>query len=285
MYIFRFGMRLEDVDKRMRALVFKLLDTAMSPEGYEKAMTATQINAFLGSVVNAPKVLNQYSYNFAFFGEPSAAEPWGWVLFGHHLCLSFFVRNKQIVISPVFTGAEPNMIDDGTLAGTRLFVLEQDLGLKLIRALPSDQLKKAQLWDTLDPPDKPADTRLGWTRGHLFQDNRIIPLEGICLKDVDESARNLVVDLVEHFVIYLPATARKNRLREVRNFIEETFFCWIGGTGDNDPFYYRIQSPVIICELEHIGGVFLANKKAEKFHTHTQVRTPNGGDYGFALQK
>ena len=59
-------------------------------------------NAFLGELVNAPLVMNQYSYNFSLFGEPSRTQPWGWSLFGHHLCLNCFVLNQQMVLSPDF---------------------------------------------------------------------------------------------------------------------------------------------------------------------------------------
>ena len=69
----------------------------------------------------------------------------------------------------------------------------------------------------------------------------------------------------------------------VRDHIDETYFCWIGGRGDDDPFYYRIQGPVILAELDHHAGLFLTNSEPEKFHTHTLVRTPNGNDYGVAL--
>ena len=62
-----------------------------------------------------------------------------------------------------------------------------------------------------------------------------------------------------------------------------THFCWIGGTGEASPFYYRIQSPVVMIEFDHHGGVFLTNAEPEKFHVHTLVRTPNGNDYGLNL--
>ena len=91
---------------------------------------------FLGELVNAPRVMNEYSYNFSLFGEPSATQPWGWSLFGHHLCLNCFVLNKQMVLSPDFIGAEPNCIDCGPYAGLELFQDEERIGLELMRALP-----------------------------------------------------------------------------------------------------------------------------------------------------
>ncbi|KAJ4295856.1 hypothetical protein N0V88_004558 [Collariella sp. IMI 366227] len=46
-----------------------------------------------------------------------------------------------------------------------------------------------------------------------------------------------------------------------------------------------LVSPVVIVEFDHHSGVFLANEEPKRFHIHTLLRTPNGGDYGMALRK
>ena len=73
------------------------------------------------------------------------------------------------------------------------------------------------------------------------------------------------------------------RLEDFERHLGETHFCWIGGTGDDDPFYYRIQGPVLLIEFDHHAGVFLGNPTPQRFHVHTVVRTPNGNDYGMAV--
>jgi hypothetical protein len=45
-------------------------------------------------------------------------------------------------------------------------------------------------------------------------------------------------------------------------------------------FYVRVQSPVIIAELDHHCGVFLDYDVPKPFHIHTVLRTPHGNDYG-----
>lgn len=35
---------------------------------------------------------------------------------------------------------------------------------------------------------------------------------------------------------------------------------------------------------DHHSGVFLNNEEPAKFHIHTLLRTPNAGDYGFAMR-
>ena len=72
------------------------------------------------------------------------------------------------------------------------------------------------------------------------------------------------------------------RLREVAEHLYETWFSWIGGHESGDVFYYRIQSPVVIAELDHHCGVFLDYDIPKHFHIHTVLRTPHGNDYGRA---
>lgn len=253
-----------------------------------------RINAFLGDICQVPSIMNKYSYNFLLFGTPSINEPWGWSLYGHHLCLNVFLYGPQIFISPTFTGAEPNEIDEGEYAGTQILHTEGDLGLKLMQSLPEALQKKVQTYKLLRDPEmlQTGDlTKDRWNQDdqrHLcgaFRDNRIVPYEGISVNGLNEEQKRLILDIVEQFTLYLPQTARDLRLEQVKKHFDDTYFSWIGGYGDEDAFYYRIQSPVIIVEFDHHSGVFLSNKEPAKFHTHTILRTPNAGDYGSAIRR
>jgi hypothetical protein len=51
--------------------------------------------------------MNDYSYNFALYGQPPHTRPWGPQLYGHHLALNFFIAGTQMVITPAFFGPEP----------------------------------------------------------------------------------------------------------------------------------------------------------------------------------
>lgn len=256
-----------------------------------------RINHFLGEIVQLPQIMNKYSYNFLLFGTPSTSpsSPWGWLLYGHHLCLSVFFKGPQIVISPTFTGAEPNIIDSGEWAGTAILHKEGDLGLKLMQSLKLEQQQRAQTYKLLkDPAMKHTGDRLTdrWNEDdqrHLcgaFRDNRIVPYEGLpCTSsELSSSQQDLILTILHEFLLYLPEKSRAMKLQQVKEHFDETYFSWIGGYGDDDAFYYRIQSPVIIVEFDHHSGVFLSNKEPAKFHTHTIVRTPNAGDYGQALR-
>lgn len=288
-----FGLRLEDLPEDLATSILGVLEASFSPEGYQKALAAMRINHFLGEVCEVPKIMNKHSYNFLVFGEPSSDKPWGWLLYGHHLCLSVFFIGKHMVVSPTFTGAEPNIIDDGPWAGTEILHTEGKIGLSLMQSLTQKSKDQAQIFKLMRDPGmlQSGDLKVDrWNQDdqrHLcgaFRDNRIVPYEGVKVSEMQSDQQQLILDIVEQFVLYLPQQAREMRKEQVRRHFDETYFCWIGGYGDNDPFYFRIQSPVIVCEFDHHSGVFLTNKEPAKFHTHTIVRSPNAGDYGNALR-
>ena len=111
-----------------------------------------------------------------------------------------------------------------------------------------------------------------------------MPYEGVCITSVTTPQQSLLWDILAEYLLYLPQPSRSLKLAQCKQYVGETYFCWIGGFGATDPFYYRVQSPVILVEFDHHSGVFLGNEEPAKFHIHTLMRTPNGGDYGMALR-
>lgn len=281
------GIRLDEVMPELRTQVLGLLENTLSPEGYQKALGAMRVNHFLGELVQSPAIMNEFSYNFALFGTPSTTQPWGFSFYGHHLCLNIFLYKSQVVCSPWFTGAEPNVIDGGPYKGTRILQKEETLGLRLMQDLSSEQQTKAQIYKLMKDPAMPHGRWNHDDQRHLcgaYRDNRIVPYEGILVSDMSSAQQDLALTIVSEYLLYLPDRARQIRLDQVKQHLSETYWSWIGGFGDEDPFYYRIQSPVIIVEFDHHSGVFLNNSEPAKFHIHTLLRTPNRGDYGMALR-
>ncbi len=283
LYVNRYGLRMDELSQRLRDAILEVVRASLSPRGFEKARACMLMNEFLGQLVGGPRVLNQYSYNFSLFGEPSIVEPWGWQLHGHHLALNCLVVGKQLVISPTFMGAEPNLIDEGPHAGLTIFNDEERSGLKLMRSLPAAQRDRAQIYKLMYDPAMPKGRFHPADQRHLggaFHDNRIIPYEGVRGADMTPAQRTHLLELCAMFIEYLPAGALAARMREIERHLDETHWCWIGLYGDEDPYYFRIQSPVIMCEFDHHSGVFLTNREPAKCHIHTIVRAPNGNDYG-----
>jgi hypothetical protein len=280
------GLRLEEATDEIRNAVLALMRASLSAKGYEQSINAMRLNRFLGDLVGGPAVMNEWSYSLSLFGEPSLTEPWGWQCFGHHMCLNCFVLGDQMVFSPAFWGAEPCYADDGPYAGVRLFEAEEGAGLHFMRMLSPDQQAVAIIAHSIIGGDLPPGRRQFADNLHFggaFQDNRVVPYEGLNAAAMAATQRDALMQLVRLHLSGLPEGPLSSRLDEIERHLDTTYFCWIGGTGDDSPFYYRIQSPVIFIEFDHHAGVFLTNAEPAKFHAHVIVRTPNGNDYGFAL--
>ncbi|WP_370617396.1 DUF3500 domain-containing protein [Mumia sp. Pv 4-285] len=280
------GLRLDQCDDPVRDAALALVESSLSPQGYALAHRMMLINGFLGEVVGLESLLNAYSYNIALYGTPDLRAPWGWQLFGHHAALNCLVVDGRMSLSPVFLGAEPDQIDTGPYAGGgRPFAHRVDLATRLMASLPDDLRAEAITYDEMVDPAMPEGRVHPGDERHLagaFQDNRVIPVEGVAVARLPTHAQALVLALVEDFVALLPEGPRRARMREIGAHLDETTFSWIGGWKPGDVFYFRIQSPVVIVELDHHCGVFLDYDVPQPFHIHTVMRTPHGNDYARA---
>ena len=286
LYVENYGLRLDEVKDDVREAVMDVLRASLSANGYETSRNVMRLNRFLGDLIGSPAVLGEWSYTFCLFGTPSASEPWGWQLFGHHLTLSCFVLGRQMVLTPAFLGAEPAYADVGPFTGISLFEEEERAGLGLMRSLSPAQRDRAIVAHSMVAGDLPPGRRHFADNLHLggaHQDNRIIPYEGLRAPGLSAAQRRLLLDLTALYIAPLPPGPYAARMEEIERHLDDTHFCWIGGYEDTSPFYYRIQSPVVLVEFDHHIGVFLTNAEPAKFHVHTIVRTPNGNDYGIDL--
>ena len=191
-----------------------------------------------------------------------------------------------MVLTPSFLGAEICYSDEGRYKGLQLFQDEQRLGLELFNSLPMPDQQKARLGFDLGGADLP-EGRVHFADylmlGGAHQDNRVVPLEGVCAAEFGGPQRRCLLELVNAYVGAMPDGPRHAKMMDVERHLLQTHFCWIGGNGPSDPFYYRIQSPVIFIEFDHHPGLFLTNPEPLGFHVHTVVRSPNGNDYGFDI--
>jgi len=281
--VYRTGLRLEDLDPAKVGVILDLVRASLSPEGYARVTEAMALNGYLGELTDLPTVMNERSYWFALYGTPDPVEPWGWQLFGHHVAVNFVSVGGRHVIAPVFIGGEPALSDG---AYPPLFAAREETALKLAGSFDDAQRAAAVVYrSVLDPamPEgrlHPADER------HVagaFRDNRVVPYEGVRVAELDESQRALLREIVADFLLLLTEPQRELTLAEYDAHLEDTWFSWYGATDGTQPFYFRVQSPVIIAELDHHAGVWLANRLPARFHVHTTLRHPNGNDYGKAL--
>lgn len=279
-----FGIRLEEENDTIRHLFLEIIKASLSTPGYEKTIGCMRTNAFLGELTQLPNLMNFWSYNFLLFGDPSTSEPWGWSMYGHHLCINCFFLEGQMVMTPIFMGAEPNVIDTGEFAGTVLFDKQETVALDLMRSFDGNLKKRAQIYKHIvNDPAMPKERYHPFDGLHLggaFHDNRIIPNEGVRITEMNAKQRDQVMQITEAFLEVLPDKPLAAKLNDIEKHLDRTYWSWIGGLGDEDSFYYRIQSPVVMLEFDHHPGIWLNNTEPAKCHIHTVIRTPNGNDYG-----
>ncbi len=285
-FLERDGPQLEGINDTQKKAILDLLKCSLSKWGYETVRHLMVLNRFSGDLIGRPHRLGEWSYYFGIFGYPSDDRPWGWHFYGHHIAINCFIFRGQLVLSPVFFGAEPNWIDDGPFKDLIFLSEHEQLGLSLMRALSIEQKRSATLFPSILNAEMPPE-RFHYADGrHLggaFQDNRIVPYEGIRMKEFSADQKAHAMRVVAGFFNILPSSALTAQLADIEHHLDDTWLCWMGPVDDSSPFYYRIQSPVILLEFDHHAGILLTNKEPSRLHPHAIIRTPNGNDYGAAL--
>jgi hypothetical protein len=270
-FVMRHGVSLEGLDDAGREAGLQILRESLSDYGFDTARDIMRLNETIREITGRDEEYGEWPYWLSIFGEPSAKEPWGWQIDGHHLILNAFVLGGQAVMTPMFMGSEPVHATSGQYAGTRVFAAEEARGLEFMRALTPEQQSKATIATEL-----PGDVL---TTG--YRDNFEMRYEGLRFGEMTMAQQVQFLELIELYVGRITAEHAKVKMREVRKHLAQTYFAWIGtGTSDEDVFYYRVHSPVILIEFDHQRGVALDVNEPFKEHIHTVVRTPNGNDYG-----
>jgi len=272
-WFLRHGLCLEDLDEPRRVLALEVIRRSLSIDGYAQVLDLMHLNLTIGELRGETDLLNEWLYWFTIYGEPDRGRPWGWQLDGHHVNVNCVFVGDQMVLTPTFLGAEPVVAESGKYAGTTVFRAEESLGEKLFGSLGAGQRAAARIADEL-PPDLFTGA---------FRDNAELDYAGLRLDALTTEQRAIATDLLGRYVHRAPAGHARVRMAEVLAHTADTYFAWIGGTGPDEPFYYRIHSPVILIEFEHQAGVMYANDVPTRRHIHTVVRTPNGNDYGVDL--
>jgi len=269
-FMLRHGLMLGDLAPGPRAAALRLMEVSSSAAGYDCARDVMKLNEHAGEITGRPEDYSEWYYWISIFGEPSPDQPWGWQIDGHHLIINCFVFGDQMVMTPDFRGSEPVLAKSGKYAGTHVFHDEESRGIALMDALSPEQRRQAVIGMEL-PRDVITTAQV---------DNLNFDLTGIPYGALTAPQQKSLVELVETYVGRIRPGHAEVRMDEVKKHLTDTRFAWIGEHGGDSPFYYRILSPVILIEFDHLPGIIWDNTEPTRDHIHTVVRTPNGNDYG-----
>jgi hypothetical protein len=275
----RQGVSFLEMTPAQRELAFGLMRASLSAKGLKQTREIMRLNHTLGELNdNNFDRYGEWRYHLTVMGEPSATEPWGWQLDGHHAVINYFVLADQVVMTPVFAGSEPVVAHAGQFKGTTILQDEQNQGLAFINALSDAQRAKAIL-----SSEKTGNSNLT----EAFRDNLVLDYQGVRAAELSPALRRQLGELIALHVGTMDDGHARVKMEEVQRHLDRTTFAWIGQTRTDSVFYYRIHSPVILIEFDHQqpvglrrpGGSTLPNRE----HIHVVVRTPNGNDYGTDL--
>src|SRR5215217_9474232 len=209
-----------------RELAYELLAAGLSAAGFDAAMDVMRLNETVGEMTGRFDEYGEQRYWVSIFGEPSADQPWGWQIDGHHLNLNYFILRDQVVLSPLFMGSEPVIAAEGKYAGTAVFRAEEERGFALMRSLTDDQRRTATIGDEL-PHD---------VFGTGFRDNLILEPQGILFNDLNTDQQSGLQAVIQTYVNRLRPGHAEIRMEEVVSRLPETRFAWIGDVTDDGVF-------------------------------------------------
>jgi len=275
-YYVRQGVSFDEMTQAQREAAFELLRASLSAKGMKLSRDTMKLNHTLGELNNNDfERYGEWLYWITVMGQPSAREPWGWQLDGHHLNVNYFVMGDQVVMTPAFWGSEPTVAKAGKYAGTSILEDEQASGLRMIRAMTPAQRAQAVLQTS-----KRGNNILA----QAFSDNVVLDFAGVKVSTFSAAQKTQLLELIRLYVGNLREGHAKVHMADVEKHLDNTYFAWIGETNDDSVYYYRIHSPVILIEFDHETPVGLRHLYPAgvpyREHIHSVVRTPNGNDYG-----
>ena len=273
----RQGLRMGELTPAQRAAVDKLLESALSANGYRKVREImrgdevlktnqgsrgggqgqAQGRAGRGAGRGGP-AFGEDEYYLAFVGAPSISTPWMLQFGGHHLAINLTMRGADTSMTPSLPAAQPATY---TFEGREIRPLgrENDKAFELINALDASQrgqaILKYQVSDLVLPPG---------------QDGKTIQPEGLRASAMTPAQQTLLLEIVREWAGIMNDSFAGPRMAEIQKNLPDTWFAWSGPTTNGSVAYFRIQGPTLVIEYAPQGNVD---------HIHTIYRDPTN-DYG-----
>ncbi len=259
----RNGIRIGDLNNDQTTALNEFLALSLSADGYRTVMEVVGADGVLAQSSNSRRLrFGADNYWLAFFGQPSATEPWGWQFGGHHLAFNVAVGADHLTMSPTFIGVEPASYATGSQTAAPM---EEELqaGLMLINSLAEDQQTAAKV------RRRPQETYTG-----AGKDGVIPNFEGSRVSVWSPGQQQSLLETVALWVGMMPNPSASLRLAEIESDLDETYFAWNGNLDGSGSIYYRIQGPQLIIEFSTQGRV-----AASGGHYHSVYRDPTN-EYG-----
>lgn len=271
----RNGISFGEMSDAQKIAAYRLLESGLSSQGYSKVTGAMRLDDIWADVINERRagqgsaMFGSDKYWMAVFGTPDPAKPWGWQIDGHHLAVNFTSVNGVPVLTPMFFGAEPDVVLTGPYAGWRIFAAERSKAFALIESLDDAQQSKAILADKVP--------------GAIFEGpgagGALDKMEGITASDLNDEQRTLLWSLIDEYLNNAPhEVAATQRTKIAADGNEQLHFAWMGPIDDKANIYFRVHGPSVLIEYDNVFAG-RADRSAYSNHIHTILREPSN-DFG-----
>ena len=275
----RKGLPLKAMTPPQREVAMELLRSGLSASGYQKATTIISLEDVLRELERPPAggdgpSRDRELYYWSIFGTPSATGTWGFSIEGHHVSLNMTVVKGELISStPLFFGANPREVRQGPQRGLRVLAGEEDKARALVNSLDARQRSIA-----IVDPDPPRELlsynfRIADPIMPRSNEGRFDP--GLTAENMTPEQRTLLNALIDEYLSRMVDDVARERGRKLRDSdFNKIQFAWAGGTGKDDPHYYRVQGPTFLIEYDSTQG--------NGNHIHSVWRDFNG-DFGLDL--
>ncbi|MFK7735218.1 MAG: DUF3500 domain-containing protein [Pirellulaceae bacterium] len=239
-------------DAQMKAFC-DMLATLLSEQGYQKMCEVMLADDQLLTDGKPRAGFGTEDFFVVLFGTPSATEPWGFQLDGHHLGLNLSIEGERVTFAPSHIGMQPDAFTIGE-QDFRPLGKENDSGFALVNSLTDSQRSESVLSDR---------------RGPLVTgpgNDEVPSLPGVSCSSFDESQRKNLLQLIALWVNDLPEEQAAKRMSALEAEVDKMTFGWKGPLTNGSAMYYSIQGPTLIIE-------YGAQDDAAT-HIHTMYRDP-----------
>jgi hypothetical protein len=265
----RKGLPIKELRPEQRSLAFGLIAAGLSGSGFLKATTIMSLEQILRELEGGRgPTRDPELYYLTIFGAPKDSGKWGWRVEGHHLSLNVTLEDGKILAAtPVFFGANPAEVRQGTRQGLRTLADREDRALRLLQALDENQRKTA-----LFSPEAPREIRAANPPPPQPPTEAAV---GVAYADLNGDQRTMLRALIESYALDMPDEVAKAWLDELRRAgIEAVRFTWAGPADRSQPHAYRVQGPTFLIEFN--------NTQNGANHIHSVWRNMLG-DFGIPL--
>lgn len=241
----RLGLSLNEMEAQQRDKAFALLDTGLGEQARSKARAIMSLEPILAEIEGPERrfARDPNLYDLVIFGTPGGETTWSWRFEGHHISVNYTIVNGSFVApTPIFFGANPAQVRHGDREGLRALKEEQDLARDLLASLDGEQKKVAII--SADAPDDIL------TR-NVPRVGEEVQIEGLLLKDMTASQRNVATTLIDVYITRLPdpiADVQYNKLKSTS--LDTAAFAWAGGVNRGEGHYYRLLGSTFLAEYD-----------------------------------